>query len=104
MSVASGHATIAAFSARLPVRADAEHVRSVLASAFFDHAGELWPAGEPCATPQRIAAHTDEILAVVERLYAVAADSDQPGAGEFLRRLSWLPPLLADLDRPRLDA
>jgi hypothetical protein len=104
MSVETDHATIAAFSARLPIRADAERVRSILASAFVAHAGELWPAGEPCATPAWIAAHTDEIVAVVERLYAVAADSDNPGAGEFLDRLAWLPPLLADLDRPRLDA
>ena len=104
MSVETDHATIAAFSARLPVRADAERVRAILASAFIAHAGELWPAGEPCATPEWIAAHTDEIMAVVERLYAVAADSDNPGAGEFLDRLAWLPPLLADLDRPRLDA
>jgi hypothetical protein len=104
MNVENDHATIAAFSARLPIRADAERVRAVLASAFADHAGELWPQGEPCATPAWIDAHTDEILAVVERLYALAVDSDNPGAGEFLGRLSWLPPLLADLDRPRLDA
>ena len=52
----------------------------------------------------RMYCHTDEIMAVVERLYAVAADSDNPGAGEFVYRLAWLPPPLADLDRPRLDA
>jgi hypothetical protein len=62
------------------------------------------PQGEPCATPEWLAANVDSVLAVVERLYAVAADSDNPGAGEFLDRLAWLPPLLADLDRPRLDA
>lgn len=104
MSAASDHAIIAGFSAGLPIRPDRERVRATLAAAFTDHASELWPAGEPCATPAWIATHTDEILAVAERLYAVAADSDQPGAGEFLHRLSWLPPLLADLDRPRLDA
>jgi hypothetical protein len=104
MSVENDHATIVEFCARLPVRADAERVRAVLASEFVIHADELWPAGEPCATPEWIAAHTDEIMAVVERLYAIAADSDNPSAGEFLDRLAWLPPLLADLDRQRLDA
>jgi hypothetical protein len=34
----------------------------------------------------------------MERLYAVAAESDQPGAIEFLDRMRWLPALLADLD------
>ena len=98
MSVENDHAT------RLPTRADAERVRVILASAFADHAAELWPQGEPCATPQWLAANVDSVLAVVERLFAVAADSDNPGAGEFLDRLAWLPPLLADLNRPRLDA
>jgi hypothetical protein len=75
-------------------------VRAVLASAFADHAGELWLQGEPCATPEWLAANVDSVLAVVERLYAVAADSDNLGAGEFLDRLAWLPALLAALDRP----
>ena len=54
---------------------------------------------EPAATPEWIAANVDEMLATMERLYAVAAESDQPGAIEFLDRMRWLPPLLADLDR-----
>jgi hypothetical protein len=94
MGVETDHVTIAAFCARLPVPADAERVRGVLASEFLIHADELWPAGERARRP-RIAAHTDEIMAVVERLYAVAADSDNPGADEFLDRLAWLAPLLA---------
>ena len=44
------------------------------------------------------------MLAPQFRLYAIAAETDQPGAIESLDRLSWLPPLLADLDRPHLDA
>ena len=48
-------------------------------------------------------ANVDAILATLDRLYAMAA-KDHPGAGEFLIRLAWLPPLLADLERPRLDA
>jgi hypothetical protein len=47
--------------------------------------------------------HVDAILATLDRLYTMAA-KDHPGAGEFLIRLAWLPPLLADLERPRLDA
>jgi hypothetical protein len=39
----------------------------------------MWPAGDPCATPQWIAANIDGILATIERLYAAATD-DQPGA------------------------
>jgi hypothetical protein len=38
------------------------------------------------------------LLATTERLYAVAAETDQPGVIEFLDRMSWLPPLLAELD------
>ena len=48
-------------------------------------------------------ANVDAILATLDQLYAVAA-KDHPDAGEFLDRLAWLPPLLADLERPRLDA
>jgi hypothetical protein len=92
------HAAVAAFSAKLPLRPDAEHVRCSLAAAFAYHVDEIWPAGEPAATPAWIATHTDEILATIERLYAMATD-DQPGADEFLDRLSWLPPLLVEIDR-----
>jgi len=72
---------------------------SRLAEAFIEHVDDLRPAGEPAATPDWIAANVDEMLATVERLYAVSVESDAPGAIEFLDRLSWLPPLLADLDR-----
>jgi hypothetical protein len=48
-------------------------------------------------------ADVDAILATLDRLYAMAA-KDHPGASEFLIRLAWLPPLLANLERPRLDA
>jgi hypothetical protein len=40
------------------------------------------------------------MLATMERLDAIAAESDQPGAIEFLDRTRWLPALLAALDRP----
>ena len=105
MSAVSDHASIAAFSTRLPLRPDAEHVRCSLAAAFAYHVDEIWPAGEPAATPAWIATHTDEILATVERLYAMAVQGHL-GTDEFLDRMAWLPALLEDLGRPRarLDA
>ena len=57
----------------------------------------------PAVTHEWSVANVDAILATLDRLYAVAA-KDHPGAGEFLIRLAWLPPLLADLERPRHDA
>jgi hypothetical protein len=47
------------------------------------------------------------MLRVLQRLYTVACDPDEenPGAGEFLARMSWLPALIADLEsgRAQLD-
>ena len=37
--------------------------------------------------------------ATLERLYAAAAETDTPGAAEFLDRMAWLPELLAELDQ-----
>jgi hypothetical protein len=99
---ATDHERIARLSATLCLRPDAEHVRCSLAAAFAYHAADLWPVGEPGATPSWIATHTDEILATLERLYAMATD-DQPGAAEFLDRMAWLPALLAELDQPKFD-
>jgi hypothetical protein len=59
-------------------------------------------AGEPAATPEWIRANVDALLATVERLYAVALEGDYSGAIEFLDRMSWLPPLLAELDQGQL--
>jgi hypothetical protein len=100
----SQHAVVAAFSARLSVRPDAKRVRGILANEFAEHARSLWPAGDERATPAWISAHTDEILAVLERLYAQAVVNPTSGAVEFLDRLAWLPPLLTYLEQPRLDA
>ena len=46
----------------------------------------------------------DAMLATLERLFAAATD-DQPGSGEFLARLSWLPKLVDEIaaDGARLD-
>jgi hypothetical protein len=94
------HALVAAFSAGLSVRPDSERIRAILAHEFTQHAGSLWPRGDPAWIGKPI----DEIFAVIERLYAQAAAYPTVGALEFLDRLAWLPPLLRDLDRPRLDA
>jgi hypothetical protein len=99
----SAHERIARLSARLCLRPDADRVRHLLADAFIEHIDDLWPAGDPNATPEWIGDNVDAMLATLERLYAAATD-DQPGAAEFLDRMAWLPALLADLDRPRLDA
>ena len=99
------HAAIAAFSARLPLRPDADRVRHRLAEAFIGHVEDLWPAGDAAATPEWIAANVDGMIATLERLYALAAEDEHPGVGTFLYRMSWLPPLLADLDQGKpLDA
>jgi hypothetical protein len=92
------HQFIAAFSARLPLRPDAEQARFVLANAFAEHHGDLWPLGDPSATPEWIAANVDVVLATVERLYRVAIQGF-PGSDEFLDRMEWLPALLVDLER-----
>jgi hypothetical protein len=99
----SQHTIVLAFRVGLPLRSDAERVRAILAAAFVDHAGELWPAGDDAATPEWIREHVDSILDTLEQLYAVVAAGEHPGADAFLYRMRWLPPLLVDLARPRLD-
>ena len=105
MATMREHEVIAAFSARLPLRPDAERVRHVLGEAFVEYIDELWPARRDEASPDWIRANTDEVLAVIERLYNAAAEADTGGAMEFVNRMSWLPPLLAELDSDavRLD-
>jgi hypothetical protein len=92
-------AIISAFSMRLALRPDADRVLALLAASFLEHADDLWPRGEPGATPEWIAGHVYEILAVVERLYGNALCL--PVAQEFLDRMAWLPELLADIDHGR---
>ena len=76
----------------------------MLADAFAEHVGHLWPQADPNATPQWIEGHVDEMLAIIEQLYAEAACG--PMACAFLDRMRWLPPLLPELDTPAvpLDA
>jgi hypothetical protein len=99
-NLAAAHAIIARFCVSLLTRPDREEVRTQLAAAFVEHVGELWPAGRDAASPEWIAANVDEVLATIERLYAMAADDERPGVGEFLDRMAWLPALLERLDRP----
>jgi hypothetical protein len=91
---ATDHERIARLSATLPLRTDADRVRAVLADAFIEHIDALWPAGDPNATPEWIAANVDSMLATLERLFAAAAETDTLGAAEFLDRMSWLPALV----------
>jgi hypothetical protein len=98
--LAAAHAIIARFCVSLVTRPDRDEVRAQLAAAFVEHVGDLWPAGRDAASPEWIAANVDEVLATIERLYAMAADDERPGVGEFLGRMAWLPALLERLDRP----
>ena len=98
--LAAAHAIISGFCVSLVTRPDRDEVRTQLAAAFVEHVGDLWPAGRDAASPEWIAANVDEVLATIERLYAMAADDERPGVGEFLGRMAWLPALLERLDRP----
>jgi hypothetical protein len=96
---------VVAFNVGLSLRPDAERVRAILAAAFVDHAGELWSEDDDAARPEWIRENVDSILAALEGLYAVAIAGKHPhaDADAFLYRMRWLPPLLVDLARPRLD-
>ena len=95
----SQHTIVVAFNVGLPFRHDAERVRAILAAAFVDHADELWPAGDPAATPEWIRENVDSILATLERLYAAVVAGEHDDADAFLDRMRWLPPLLINLAR-----
>ena len=60
-----------------------------LGTAFIEHVGDLWPEGEPAATPEWIRGHVDDILAGLELM--LRRD------GRDVRRLPHR--LQADLDR-----
>ena len=99
---------VIAFAASLDTRPDRHRVLAAPARAFIEHRGELWPQGDPHATAAWISDNAAGMLRVLERLYRIACDPDEenPGAAEFLQRMSWLPALIADLEqgRARLDA
>ena len=99
---------IIAFAAKLDTRPDRDRCLAALARAFIEHRDQLWPEGDPHATPTWIAENTAAMLRVLERIYRAACDPDEdhPGAAEFLQRMGWLPALIAALERgrARLDA
>jgi hypothetical protein len=59
-------------------------------------------SGHDQGTPEWIAQNVDGIVATMEWLYAVAAETDTLGAIEFLYRMVWLSTLVAELDRDAL--
>ena len=82
------------FSTTLPLRPDAEQVRLRLGSAFIEHRIDLWPQGEPAATPEWIRARVDDILVLLEQMIG----RDGQGVPRLPHRLHWLLWLLDDLD------
>jgi len=73
--------------------------RAILGRTSVEHRADLWPNGEPAATPEWIAGNVPGILDAVARLFAEAGDNDyQPRAVGFLTRMAWLPAMIRDLD------
>jgi hypothetical protein len=95
VSAAEQHAAIATFSATLPLVPERERVGLRLGTAFIEHAADLWPQGEPAATPEWIRKHAFDLLATLEQMFHI----DQHGRADNLlripHRLLWL---LDDLD------
>jgi hypothetical protein len=102
MTPGERRAAVGRLSATLALRPDADQVRLRRGTEFITHRDDLWPAGEPAATPEWIAANVDGMIATLERLYALAAEDEHPGVGTFHYRMSWLPPLLAELEQGQL--
>src|SRR5262249_56147551 len=63
---------ISAFTTRLALRPDGERVCAVLARELYDRRDALWPPGTEGVTPQWIAGHVFEILALSEQLCGAA--------------------------------
>jgi hypothetical protein len=80
-------------AATLAQRPDADRVRLRLGTAFIEHAADLWPEGEPAATPEWIRAHAFDILAVLEK----GLRRDGHDVRRLPHRLHWVLWLLADL-------
>jgi len=74
-------------------------VRQRLGTEFIEHAGDLWPQGDPAATPEWIQENAVSLLAALEQMFKIG----RQGRADSLRRiphhLHWLLWLLADLDR-----
>src|SRR5688572_31668270 len=85
-------------SATLALRPDAERVRLRLGTAFVEHVDDLWPQGEPAATPEWIRANVDDILAALEVMFAIGPQGRASNLRRIPHRMHWLLWLLAELD------
>lgn len=70
-------------------------MRLRLGTEFIEHVDDLWPEGDPNATPEWIRAHVDEILGLLE----LPLRRDGRDVHRLPHRLHWFLWLLADLDR-----
>jgi hypothetical protein len=69
-------------------------VRLRLGTAFIEHVDDIWPEGEPAATPEWIRARVDDILVLLEQMIG----RDGQGVRRLPHRLHWVLWALADLD------
>ena len=79
----------------MPLRPDAKRVRLRLGTAFIEHVGDLWPEGEPAATPEWIRAHAFDIVAMLELML----QHDERDVRRLPHRLHWILWLLDDIDQ-----
>jgi hypothetical protein len=70
-----------------------------LGTAFIEHVDDLWPEGEPAATPEWIRANVDSILATLEQMFVIGRDGRAANLRRIPHRLHWLLWLLSDLDQ-----
>ena len=90
---------IAYLPGQLALRPDAEQARLRLGTAFIEHVDDLWPLGEPAATPEWIRANVDDILAALEKAFAIGRYGRPSSLLRVPQRLHWLLWLLADIDQ-----
>ena len=70
-------------------------MRLRLGTAFIEHIDDLWPAGEPGATPEWIRANVDKLLAALER----PLRRDGHDVRRLPHRLLWVLWLLDEVDQ-----
>jgi hypothetical protein len=71
-----------------------ERQRLRLGTAFIEHRDDLWPQGEPAASPEWIRANVDDILALLEQ----AMRHDGRDARRLPSHLHWLLWLLDEFE------
>jgi len=99
------------FRDTLPFRADTLAVAGLLGRKLYEHRHDLWPSGVPAEVEANGGAwfvgNISSTLSTMVRLYRLAEGNDEDArAVEWVKRMSWLPALIADLgrSRARLDA